>query len=145
MKSALPPMKIVTIRNYLLCELFSNRYILTQQTVRRSTWLQGYGLHPQFVDKLYQYTYSLEFRLFLFLLLGVCLLSIIPSQCEVLQIKQNTLEMQLPDISDYFAKGIYWLIRATHCRHLLRIQGICIFNTKFYQMMLHVRCMYDVL
>ena len=32
-------------------------------------------------------------------LLGVRLLSIIPSQCEVLQIKQITLEMQIPDIS----------------------------------------------
>ena len=43
--------------------------------------------------------YRLEFRLALFLLLGVRLLSIIPPQCEVLQIKQNTLEMQIPDIS----------------------------------------------
>ena len=39
--------------------------------------------------------YRLEFRLALFLQLGVRLLSIIPSQCEVLQIKQTTLEMQI--------------------------------------------------
>ena len=41
--------------------------------------------------------YLLEFRLVLFLLLGVRLLSIILSQCEALQAKQNTLEMQIPD------------------------------------------------
>ena len=36
--------------------VFSNRCILTQQTVGRSTWLYGYGLHLQchFVDQLYQ-------------------------------------------------------------------------------------------
>ena len=94
-------MKIVATRNHLLCELFSNRYILAQQTDGRSTWLYGYGLHPQwqFLDQLCQKMYRLEFRLALFLLLGVRLLSIIPPQCEVLQIKQNTLEMQIPDIS----------------------------------------------
>ena len=82
MKSALSPMKIVAIWNYLLCELFSNRYILlTQQTVGWSAWLYGYGLHPQwqFVDQLFQMMYCLEFSLVLFLLLGVRLLSIISS------------------------------------------------------------------
>ena len=56
MKNALPPKKIVAMRNYLLCEFISNKYILTQQTVGRSTWLYVYGLNPQwqFVDQLYQ-------------------------------------------------------------------------------------------
>ena len=63
--------------------------------------MDGYGLHSQwqFVDQLYQQMYRLEFCLALFLLLGVRLLSIIPSQCEVLKIKQNNLEMQILDIS----------------------------------------------
>ena len=41
--------------------------------------------------------YLLEFRLVLFLLLGVRLLSVILSQYEALQAKQNTLEMQISD------------------------------------------------
>ena len=49
--------------------------------------------------------YHLEFRIVLFLLLGVCLLSIILSQGEVHQIKQSTLEMQIPDIS---IRLFYW-------------------------------------
>ena len=42
MKNALPPMKIVAIQNYLLCELFLNRHILAQQTVEWSTWFYGW-------------------------------------------------------------------------------------------------------
>ena len=37
MKNFLPLTKIVAMRNYLLCELLSCRYISTQQTVERST------------------------------------------------------------------------------------------------------------
>ena len=39
---------------------------------------------------------------------GVHWLSIVFSQCEVIQTKQSTLEMQITVFSlDYFAKGIY--------------------------------------
>ena len=45
-------------------------------------------------------------RVVLFLLLGLRLLLIILSQCEALQIKQSTLEMQILDISIVlFCKG----------------------------------------
>ena len=78
--------------------------------------------------------YHLEFRLALFLLLGVSLLSMILSQCEALQTKQSTLEMKIPDISfGFFANDINWLIRTIHCCHLLRIQGVCTFITEFFR------------
>ena len=108
MKKVLAPTKIVAMRNYLLCELLSNKYISTQQTAELSKWLDGYGLLPkwQFVDQLYQEMCYLKFCLVLLLLLGVCLLSIIPSQCEALQTKQSPLAMQILDISTgLFCKG----------------------------------------
>ena len=88
------------IRKYLLCELLSNRYILIQETVKRSIWFYAYVLHQQwqFSDELYQQMYQQICR-FLFLLLGVHFLSIILSQSKVLQAKQSTLEKKILDIS----------------------------------------------
>ena len=63
---------------------------------------------------------------------GVHWLSIVFSQCEVIQTKQSTLEMQITVFSlDYFAKGIYQLIGTIDCCHLLRIQRVCMLNTEF--------------
>ena len=69
-----------------------------------------------------------EFCLVLLLLLGVCLLSKILSQCEALQTKQSTLETQILDISiRLFCKG-HILVDPNNS--LLSLAGI--FNTEFY-------------
>ena len=72
--------------------------------------------------------YHLEFCLVLLLLLDVCLLSIILSQCEALQTKQSTLETQILDISIGLFCKRHILVDPNN--PLLSLADV--FNTEFY-------------
>ena len=139
-------MKIVAIHNYLLCEVFSNRYIdITDSWMEYLALWIWFTSTLKFVDQLYQLMYHLEFRLVLFLLLVVRLQWIILSQCEVPQTKQSTLEIEITDISIGLFCCEHMLVDANN--PLLSLVEDLRYLYIQYKVLLddvHVRCIYNI-